>query len=82
MNSGRVGRERHRAAQRVDLADQVPLADTADRLIAAHLSESFDIVRDQQGTLSHARRRERRFGARMTAADHDHFEFIRETHGA
>ena len=38
LDAGLVGGERHGAAQRVDLLDQVPLADAADRGIAAHLA--------------------------------------------
>jgi hypothetical protein len=39
---------RHRAAQRVDLLDQMALADAADRRVAAHLAERLDVVRQQQ----------------------------------
>src|SRR6202011_638072 len=34
LDAGLVGRERHRAAQRVDLLRQVALADAADRRVA------------------------------------------------
>ena len=39
--------ERHGAAERIDLLDQVPLADAADGRIAAHLPERLDVVREQ-----------------------------------
>ena len=77
-----VGGKRHRAAERVDLLDQVALADAADGRIAAHLPQRLDVVREQQGAPAHARSRERGFGARMAAADHDHVEFRTETHHA
>ena len=48
LDSRLVRGNRHRAAQRIDLLDQVPLADAADRGIARHLAERFDIVRQQQ----------------------------------
>ena len=48
LDPGLVGGHRHGAAQRVDLLDQVALADAADRRIAAHLPERLDAVRQQQ----------------------------------
>ena len=66
----------HGAAQRVDLLDQVALADTADGGVAGHLAEGLDVVRQQQGITPHARRGEGRLGARMAAADHDDVEVL------
>ena len=48
LDAGLVGGERHRAAQRVDFLDEVALADPADRRIARHLPQGFDVVRQQQ----------------------------------
>ena len=48
LDAGLVGGDRHRAAQRVDLLDQVALADAADRRVARHLPERLDVVREQQ----------------------------------
>ena len=42
MDAGLVGRRGHRAAERVDLLDEVALADAADRRVAAHLAERLD----------------------------------------
>ena len=39
LDAGLVGRGRHGAAERVDLLDQMALADPADRGIAAHLAD-------------------------------------------
>ncbi len=75
-----VGRDRHRAAQRVDLLDQVALADAADRRIARHLPQRFDAVREQQRLAAHPRAGERRLGAGVAAADDDHLESRREEH--
>ena len=77
---GLVGRERHRAAERVDLLDQMPLADAADRGIAAHLPQRLDVMREQQRAPPHARGRERRLGAGVAAADHDHVIVSCESH--
>ena len=43
-----VGGDRHRTAQRVDLLDEVSLADAADRRVARHLPERLDVVGEQQ----------------------------------
>ena len=40
LDAGAVGRQRHRAAQRIDLLDQMALADAADGRIAAHLARA------------------------------------------
>ena len=49
--------DRHGAAQRIDFLDQVPLADAADRRVAAHLAQRLDVVREQQRLAAHACRR-------------------------
>ena len=71
---------RHGAAERVDLLDQVALADAADGRVAAHLPERLDVVRQQQRAAPHARGGQRRFGAGMAAADHDHVELGLKAH--
>ena len=70
----------HGAAERVDLLDQMALADPADRRVAAHLAERLDGVRQQQSRCPHARRGERSLGAGMTATDNDHVEMSRKKH--
>ena len=47
-----VGGDRHRTSQRVDLLDQVPLADAADCRVAAHLPQRFDVVSQKKRTPS------------------------------
>ena len=44
LDAGFIGRDTHRAAHRIDFADQVALADAADRWITGHLSQRFDIM--------------------------------------
>ncbi len=75
-----VGGERHRAAERIDLLDQMTFADAADSGIAAHLPEGVDIVREQERAAAHARGRERCLGTGVAAADHDHVELGLESH--
>jgi hypothetical protein len=69
LDSGFVRRQRHGAAQCVDLLDEVSLADTADRRIARHLPQRFDAVGKKQGASAHARRRERSLRACVAATD-------------
>ena len=65
----------HRAAQGVDLAHEVPLADSADGRVAAHLAEGLDRLGEEQGARARARRGEGRLGAGVPAADDDDVEF-------
>jgi hypothetical protein len=43
-----IGGLGHRPAQGVDFLDQMPFADAADRRIAAHRTQRFEVVRQQQ----------------------------------
>jgi hypothetical protein len=60
-----------RAAERVDLLDQVALADAADGRVAGHLPQRLDALRHQQRACAHARRGQRGLGAGMAPADDD-----------
>src|SRR5574337_1009703 len=68
LDARAVGGVRHGATQRVDLPDQMPLADAADGRVAAHLADRLDVVAEQQGTRARPRRGERGFGAGVAAA--------------
>src|SRR5881398_2310586 len=83
LDAGAVSRPGHGAAQRVDLAHQVSLADTADGRIATHLAQGLDALSQQQRARSHACGGEGRLGAGMTAADDDDVvgEWLLGTHG-
>ena len=74
LDARRIGGERHDAAERIDLLDEVALADAADRGVAAHLAESLDVVREQERAPAHAGGRERRLGAGVPASHHDDVE--------
>ncbi len=52
----------------------MPLADAADRRIAAHHSHGIDVVGQQQGAATDACGRQRCFGAGVSAANDDHIE--------
>ncbi len=71
LDSGQIRGPRHRAAQCVDLAYQMPLADTADGRVAAHLAQGLDALSEQQRPRAHAGSRQRSFGAGMATTDHD-----------
>ena len=47
LDSGSVNGQSHRAAQRVDFADDLPLAHAADGRIATHLGNRFDVAWSQ-----------------------------------
>ena len=71
LDAGGVDIARHLAAEGVDLADQVPLGQTADGRIARHLPAHVQMQRQQQGSAPHAHRRERRLAAGMAGTDDD-----------
>src|SRR6266705_99327 len=48
LDAGLVVGDRHRPAERIDFLDEMTFADAADGRITRHLSQSFDIVRQQQ----------------------------------
>ena len=77
-----VGGKRHRTTERIDLLDEVTLADSADRRVAAHRAQRLDVVRQQQGSRAHAGRGQCRFGAGVAATDHDDVEMVGESHGS
>ena len=71
LDAGAVGGPGHHAAQRIDLLDQMTLADAADGRVAAHRADRFHVVRQQQRARTRAGRSERCLGAGMAAADDD-----------
>ena len=71
---GGVRRAAHEPVQRVDLADEVPLPEAADRRVARHLADGARLVRHQQGRGAEARRRRRRLAPGVASPDHDDVE--------
>ena len=80
LDSGFIGGERHRAAEGVDLLDEMTLADPADRRIARHLPQRFDAVSKKQCPAPHARRGERGLRSGMAAAHDNYVKAVREEH--
>ncbi len=69
LDAGDIGHAAHDAIQRIDLADQMPLAHPANRRIAGHLADGFELVGQKQRACTHARGRRRRLAARMPPSD-------------
>jgi hypothetical protein len=80
LDCGGIGRARHHAPERIDLLDQVTLADATDGRVAAHLPQRLDGLREQQRARSHAGSRQRGFGAGMPATHHDYVKIARRCH--
>ena len=71
LDAGRVDRETHQTAHRVDLADEMPLRGPADGRIAWHVRDGVVRERTDGDVESHPRRRPRGFDARVPRPDHD-----------
>ena len=72
LDRGGVGVDPHDAAERVDLADHVPLGQSADRRVARHLPDRIEILREHRRLATRARRRQRRLDPGMPRADDEH----------
>jgi hypothetical protein len=60
--------------QRIDLADQMTLAESTNRRIAGHRSDSGKAMGQQGGRDTHPRRRTRGLAAGVATADDDNVE--------
>lgn len=69
-----IGDPPHQAVQGIDLANQMALAETADRGVAGHGADGREAVRHQGRLCPHPRSRARGFAAGMAAADDDDVE--------
>ncbi len=78
LDSGLVHRQAHLAAERVDLAHQMALADTANRRVAGHLADMVEIEREHQRARAHPRRGQRSFDTGVAGADYDNVVVHRE----
>jgi hypothetical protein len=74
LNTRGVGGQSHEAAEGVDLADHLPLAESADGRVAGHPPNGVGVHGDQRDGRSHPRRGPRRFGPGVTSADDDDIE--------
>ncbi len=72
LDRGRIRGTGHDTAHRIDLFDEVTLADATDGGVATHLTQRLDGLGEQQRARTHARGRERGFGARVPATHDDY----------
>ena len=71
LNSGAISNPAHQAIKRIDLAHQMPLAQTADGRIARHLANRRKLVSDKSRVRTKSRRSCGSLNTRMAAADDD-----------
>lgn len=71
LNARTVDGPRHDPVQRIDLADEMALAQPAYGRIAGHLADRVQSLRQQQCARADACRRRRRLAPGMAAADHN-----------
>ena len=76
LDAAGIGDPAHQTIQRVDLADQMALAETADGGIAGHRADGGETVRHQSGRRAHPGRRSRGLTAGVAAANHDDVEAL------
>ena len=76
VNRRPVGRARHQAVEHIELPDQMPLADAADRRVAGHLAGVFGTEGQQADTGATARGGRRRFTTGVAGANHEHIEHL------
>jgi hypothetical protein len=74
LNPSRVGHPAHQAIQGVYLANQMPLAQTADGWITGHLANLVEGVRDQDSQSAHSCRCGRSLGPGVATTDNDAVE--------
>src|SRR5262249_18919395 len=74
LDAALIGDAAHQPIKGIDLADEVPLPQPADRRIAGHRPDGREPMRHQRRAGAHARRRGCGLTAGMTAADHDDVE--------
>lgn len=70
LDAGGVDDLRHLAAQRIDLAHHVALADAADGGVARHEGDVVEVQREEQGGTPHPRRGQCRFTAGVPGSNH------------
>ncbi len=76
LNAGRIRHPAHQTIHGVDLADQMALAEAADRRIARHHADRIEAQRHQRGFGAGARGSTGRLATSMAAAHHNHIIVI------
>ena len=77
LNAGSICDAPHESVERINLADQMSFAESADGRIARHDADGRAFLRNERCACSHARSGCRRFAASMAATDDDHVEIQR-----
>ena len=80
LDADSVGNFAHDAAERVNFADQMPLGNSADRRVAAHLRDQVQVHGDERGLQAHARGSHGSLAACMTGAHHYDIVLFGESH--
>ena len=76
LDAGRIGDAPHQPVHGVDLANQMALAEPADRRIARHDADRLEAQRHQSGLRTSARGSTGRLATSMAAAHHHHIIVI------
>jgi hypothetical protein len=75
-----VGTQGHGTAERIELADKMAFADSPDGRVARHLSERFDVVREQEGLCACACGGKSGLSAGMSTTNDKYIKLCREIH--
>ena len=76
LDARRVDRLAHDAAERIHLANDLPLGNTPDGRIATHLSHGVEIGGQQTAAGTESRCRQRRFGPGVPRTDDQHIVLV------
>ena len=79
LQPGLIDHLSHGPAQRVDLADNLPLGDASNGGIATHLRHGVAIHGQQRGAGTQSRRRQSRLTTGVACSDHDHVKLVTRT---
>jgi hypothetical protein len=76
LNPSFVNCPTHLPTKRVNLLNQMPFANPANRRVARHLADVVEIQGQHQRPTTHARRRQTRLDAGVAGADDDYIEYL------
>ena len=80
MNAGPIDYATHNPTERINLSNQVALANTPDGWIARHLPYEIQVERYESSISAETSRGRSSFTSRMAAADHDYIKKFIEDH--
>jgi len=76
LNAGRINGLRHQAAERIDLAHDLPFGDATDCWIATHLPYSVQVTSQYRDARSGSRGSRCGFGPCMSSSDDNHIKLV------